>query len=106
MGIANFRKDKGIFYVKKNSASTGTWSLYYQYYQEGAKLQECVAKLAYEELGLRTEMTLEQARKRTKQLNSERRLDKDKIRNAAERVVELKLIDKTLFPPEQVNAFF
>jgi integrase len=105
MGIANFRKDKGNFYIKKNGSAAGTWALYYQCYQEGVKSQESVAKLAYEELGLRPDMTLEEARKRTKQLNSERRIDKDTIRRSSKRVVELKLIDKTLFPPEHVNAF-
>lgn len=105
MSIVLFRKEKGIFYIKKNGSSTGSWTLYYQFYQEGIRSQESVSRLAYEELGFRSDMSLVDARSRAKQLNSERKIDKDKIRRSANRVIELKLIDKTLFPPELVNAF-
>lgn len=105
MGVALFRKDKGTFYIKKNGSSKGTWSLYYQTFHENKKSQESVVKLAYEELGFRTDMTLDEAKARVKQLNAERKIDREKIRKSAKRVIELKLIDKTLFPPEHVNAF-
>lgn len=99
------RKDKGIFYVRKNGSSTGSWSLYYQFYKDKKRVSELVQKLAYPEFGFRLDMTLEEARKRAKQLNAERKIEKDKIRNSAERVVEIKILNKTLFPPEQVEAF-
>lgn len=99
------RKDTGTFYVRKNGSSTGSWSLYYQSWKDGERNQELVQKLAYPEFGFRLDMSLAEARSRAKQLNSERKIDKDKIRKSAERVVELKLLDKTLFPPEYVSEF-
>lgn len=105
MSVPNIRKEKGVFYIKKNGSATGSWSLYYQHYQEGVRHQESVAKLAYAELGFNPKMSLEDARERAQQLNAERRIDKDKIRKAAKKVIELKLIDKTLFPPADVNTF-
>lgn len=100
------RKETGSFYVRKNGSSTGSWSIYYQFYKDGKKQKpELVQKLAYPEFGFRLDMSLEEARARVKQLNAERKIDKDKIRKSAERVVELKLLDKTLFPPDAVNEF-
>ena len=99
------RKETGSFYVRKNGSKTGSWSLYYQHWKENKKQQDLVEKLAYAEFGFRLDMNLEEARKRCKQLNSERRIDKDKIRLSAERVTELKLLDKVLFPPDYVEEF-
>lgn len=100
------QKETGTFYARKNGSSTGSWSLYYRKYKNGKRLKpELVPKLAYPEFGFRPDMTLDEARARVKQLNAERRIDKDKVRKSAERAVELRLLDKVLFPEDHVSEF-
>ncbi len=98
-------KATGIFYIKKDGSSTGRWNVYYQYYEDGKRRQEAVKRFAYPELGFRPEMNLDEAKARCKQLNSERKIEKDKIKKAADKVVELKILDETLFPKDQVQQF-
>ena len=61
--------------------------------------------LAYPEIGFRSEMTPAEAKARCNQLNVERKIEKDQIRKAATRVVELKVLDETIFPKDQVQSF-
>lgn len=81
------------------------WNLWYQHYKDGDRAQDKVPLLAYKDLGFRVDMSALEAKVRCKQLNSERAIDKEKIRLSAERVTEFKIIDKILFPVADVEAF-
>jgi integrase len=98
-------KSTGIFYIKKDGSTTGRWNVYYQHFTDGKRKQEAVKKYAYQELGFRPDMDLDEAKARCKQLNSERSIEKQKVRLAASRVVELKILDETIFPKDQVTTF-
>ena len=92
----------GSYYIK--ARSTG-WYLYYQSYKDGVRKQEAVAKLAYQELGFKLEMSVDDAKARCIQLNKDRSLTKEKVRVAAKRATELKSINETLFPTLSINEF-
>ncbi|HEY8272542.1 MAG TPA: hypothetical protein VIG33_16735 [Pseudobdellovibrionaceae bacterium] len=93
---------KGSYYIR---VSKSGWYVCYQFYKDGVRSQASVAKLAYRELGFKTEMSVDEAKERCKLLNAERGLIKDKIRVAAKRVTEIKNINETLFPTHSVEAF-
>lgn len=95
-------KHKGVFFIRVRKT---LWNVWYQYYEKGKRYQEKVELLAYPEIGFRPDMSAEEAKARCKQLNTERRIEKDNIRKAASRVVELKVLDETLFPKDQVGTF-
>lgn len=99
--------DKGYFYIRKNKAK-GSWSLYYEFYEGGKKKQQRVPDLNYADHGFKSTMTVDQAKKRCKRLNTERKLKKDDIKariNAANNLLMLESVDETLFPTEYVSAF-
>lgn len=99
--------DKGYFYIRKNRAK-GSWSLYYETYERGKRKQTKVPELNYSDLGFKKTLTLEEAQKRCKRVNRERRFQKEEIKariNAAENLLKLESLDQTLFPEEYVQAF-
>jgi hypothetical protein len=97
-------KTTGNFYIKK-SRTSDNWSVYYQSWESGKRYQKRVERLAYQELGFRSNMDFAEAKLRCIQLNAERKLNKDKIRKTAERVVSVKILNETIFPEIQVSEF-
>lgn len=98
------RKDRGFFYIRQLRKS-GSWSLYYEYYQNGLRQKPMlVQKLAYGELGFRSDMSVGEAKERCSRLNKERNLEKSKVR-LANRVVELRSMNELMFPSEFVSEF-
>lgn len=92
----------GSYYVR---AFKSSWRLYVQTFKDGKKTDTKVSNLAYQELGFRSEWSLEQARERCKRLNKEKNLIKAKVRQAANRVTKLVSMNETLFPEDLVKAF-
>ena len=74
-------KSSGTFYIKKGKSNL-SWMLYYQYWENGKRFQKKVQELAYKELGFLKDYSIDDAKKRCKQLNAERSIEKDKIRKA------------------------
>jgi integrase len=95
---------KGTFYVKKNKAP-GSWSLYFEHYKAGKRKQEKVEKIAYAEIGLSPTLDVEDARARIRQINKERKIQKDKARRAASNLVEITSLNDHYFPLEDCEEF-
>jgi integrase len=93
---------KGNYYIRNR---TSGWYVWYQFWNDGLRVQQKVEVAAYATLGFRQSMTLEEAKKRCQQLNKERAIIKDTVRTAATKVVELESLDATLFPKDQIKMF-
>lgn len=96
---------KGWYYIRKNR-KPNSWSLYYQWFEGEQQVCERVEPIAYPEIGIKADLTTEQAKARVKLLNKERAVGKNAVRKAARNLVEIDSVDKLMFPPKRVQGFY
>ncbi len=97
-------KAKGSFYIKQSN-NKKKWFLYFQEYINGEKVQQPVPTLTYSEFGFKDSFTHSEAKARAKQLNGINKIEKIKIKNAANNLVRLQSLDLILFPENEVDEF-
>ena len=99
-------KFKGSFYVLDNQGRhKKTWSVYFQYYEEGKRKKKIVPRELFHHFGFKPDGTVEQARIRVKRLNKERSMNPRAFLGAHKRVkTELKE-DDVFFPEAYLEEF-
>lgn len=93
------------FFAKKNR-KPDSWTLYEEIWKDGKRDRQVkVPKQAYISIGIDPTLTLEAARKRVKQINSEKKLDRHQMAEAARRVAKIGFYEDSFFPQVLVDAF-
>lgn len=98
----------GIFYVLKSSTHKTGWRLLRESWSEGERSQKSVPKTAWGALGFTDTMTLEQARARAHQLNSQNAIKRQEAQTLAKIAnrVERDRLNHSAFVPEDLNQAF
>ncbi len=90
------------FYAKPNRVS---WSLYEEKWVDQKRVQVKVPTLAYQKIGIDPTLSLEDARKRIKVINKEKKLDRHQAAQAARRVSLVGFHDAIFFPEDLLKEF-
>lgn len=85
---------------------SGNWSLREESWSDGKPSTKTVPKFAYESLGIRAEMSLDEAKARVQQLNKSKSLERKSMVGAANRVVKLRIVESVFIPPVECDEFF
>lgn len=92
------------FFVNRTNKST-TWRIVETYYENGKRKHRQVLKEAYQALGVNPEWTIEEARRRVRELNQSNFIKKKEIAAAARRVKENKIVESAYIPKEYAEEF-
>lgn len=90
------------FYIHKGRKN---WHIVEEVWKDGKKSHLTVPKMAYEALGFHTNMSLDVARIKVKQLNSIKSIERKKAVSTARRVEFIKLVQSVYLPKEEALEF-
>lgn len=96
---------RGYYLIRKAPSTKRGWRLVHERYEGNKKRQKTVPMEAWSGLGFTEKMSIAEARVRAKQLNHKKNMDKEKLRRAAQRVADEKVIESHVIPPEYAEEF-
>ena len=96
---------RGSYSVVKATSYKCGWKLKRKYFVDGEARDEIIPIDKWQALGFSHAMTIDQARGRASQLNTEKKLDTEKARKSALRVAKLEVVESAFLPDYLVTEF-